>query len=101
MLCYSNTCANNGLIMLNKFVLRIIKTCVIYFIINIKHSHVTLVIRGHAHTLARCGCGCAAAFFFGQSSKLCLGMKTDRIRTDITDIVFVFIFMSGFGFKYG
>jgi hypothetical protein len=30
-----------------------------------------------------------------------LGMKTDRIRTDITDIVFVFIFMSGFGFEYG
>jgi hypothetical protein len=29
------------------------------------------------------------------------GMKTDRIRTDITDIVFVFIFMSGFGFEYG
>jgi hypothetical protein len=29
-----------------------------------------------------------------------LGMKTDRIRTDITDIVFVFIFMSGFGFEY-
>jgi hypothetical protein len=30
-----------------------------------------------------------------------LGMKTDRIRTDVTDIVFVFIFMSGFGFEYG
>jgi hypothetical protein len=30
-----------------------------------------------------------------------LGMKTDRIRTDITDIVFVFIFMHGFGFEYG
>jgi hypothetical protein len=30
-----------------------------------------------------------------------VGMKTDRIRTDITDIVFVFIFMSGFGFEYG
>jgi hypothetical protein len=30
-----------------------------------------------------------------------VGMKTDRIRTDITDIVFVFIFMSGFRFKYG
>jgi hypothetical protein len=29
------------------------------------------------------------------------GMKTDRIRTDITDIVFVFVFMSGFGFEYG
>jgi hypothetical protein len=28
-------------------------------------------------------------------------MKTDRIRTDITDIVFVFIFMFGFGFEYG
>jgi hypothetical protein len=28
-------------------------------------------------------------------------MKTDRIRTDITHIVFVFIFMSGFGFEYG
>jgi hypothetical protein len=32
---------------------------------------------------------------------LLVGMKTDRIRTDITDIVFVFIFMSGFGFEYG
>jgi hypothetical protein len=30
-----------------------------------------------------------------------LGMKTDRIRTNITDIIFVFIFMSGFGFEYG
>jgi hypothetical protein len=30
-----------------------------------------------------------------------VGMKTDRIQTDITDIVFVFIFMSGFGFEYG
>jgi hypothetical protein len=30
-----------------------------------------------------------------------LGMKTDRIRTDITDIIFVFIFMSEFGFEYG
>jgi hypothetical protein len=30
-----------------------------------------------------------------------LGMKTDRIRTDITNIVFVFIFMSGFGFGHG
>jgi hypothetical protein len=28
------------------------------------------------------------------------GMKTDRIRTDITDITFVFIFPSGFGFEY-
>ena len=27
-------------------------------------------------------------------------MKTDRIRTDITDITFVFIFLSGFGFEY-
>jgi hypothetical protein len=31
----------------------------------------------------------------------CVGMKTDRIRTNITDIVFVFIFISGFGFEYG
>jgi hypothetical protein len=53
MLCYSNTCANNGLIRLNKFVLRVIKTCVIYFIINIKHSHVTLVIlRSRTHARA-------------------------------------------------
>jgi len=29
------------------------------------------------------------------------GMKTDRIQTDITDIIFVFIFLSGFGFEYG
>jgi hypothetical protein len=27
--------------------------------------------------------------------------ENDRIRTDITDIVFVFIFMSGFRFEYG
>jgi hypothetical protein len=33
--------------------------------------------------------------------RLQVGMKTDRIRTNITDIVFVFIFMSGFGFEYG
>jgi len=31
----------------------------------------------------------------------CLQMKTDRIRTDITDIIFVFIFLVGFGFEYG
>jgi hypothetical protein len=30
-----------------------------------------------------------------------VGMKTDRIRTDNTDIIFVFIFLSGFGFEYG
>jgi hypothetical protein len=36
-----------------------------------------------------------------SSSMVHIGMKTDRIQTDITDIVFVFIFMSGFGFKYG
>jgi len=28
-------------------------------------------------------------------------MKTDRIRTDITDIIFVFIFLVEFGFEYG
>jgi hypothetical protein len=37
----------------------------------------------------------------GRRRQLQLGMKTDRIRTDITDIVFVFIFMSEFGFEYG
>ena len=31
---------------------------------------------------------------------LALGMKTDRIRTDIIDITFVFIFLFGFGFEY-
>jgi hypothetical protein len=36
-----------------------------------------------------------------QLYEICVGMKTDRIRTDITDIVFVFVFMSGFGFEYG
>ena len=30
-----------------------------------------------------------------------VGMKTDQIRTDITDITFVFIFLLGFGFEYG
>jgi hypothetical protein len=29
------------------------------------------------------------------------GMKTDRKRTDITDIIFVFIFLVGFRFEYG
>ena len=33
--------------------------------------------------------------------ELLVGMKTDRIRTDITDITFVFIFLSRFGFEYG
>ena len=28
-------------------------------------------------------------------------MKTDRIRTDITDIIFIFIFLVEFGFEYG
>jgi hypothetical protein len=44
--------------------------------------------------------GTGQGFLFSHS--LCAaGMKTDRIRTDITDIVFVFIFMSGFGFEHG
>ena len=30
-----------------------------------------------------------------------VGMKMDRIWTDITDITFVFIFLSRFGFEYG
>ena len=29
------------------------------------------------------------------------GMKTDRMRTHITDIIFVFIFLVRFGFEYG
>ena len=29
-----------------------------------------------------------------------LGMKTDRIQMDIIDIIFVFIFLVGFKFKY-
>jgi hypothetical protein len=29
-----------------------------------------------------------------------LGMKMDRIRTDIVDIIFVFIFLFGFGFGH-
>jgi len=32
---------------------------------------------------------------------LLLGMKTDRIRTDIVDTIFVFIFLLGFGFEHG
>ena len=31
----------------------------------------------------------------------CIGMKTDRIRTDITYIIFVFIFLFEFGFGHG
>jgi hypothetical protein len=43
----------------------------------------------------------AAAPRVARHSHPCaVGMKTDRIRTDITDIVFVFVFMSGFGFEY-
>jgi hypothetical protein len=30
-----------------------------------------------------------------------VGMKTDWIQTDITDIISVFIFLVGFGFEYG
>jgi hypothetical protein len=30
-----------------------------------------------------------------------LGMKTDWIRTDIADIIFVFVFLPGFRFEYG
>ena len=30
-----------------------------------------------------------------------VGMKTDRIRTDITDIIFIFIFLVEFGFEHG
>jgi hypothetical protein len=30
-----------------------------------------------------------------------VAMKTDRIRMDIANIIFVFIFLSGFGFEYG
>jgi len=30
-----------------------------------------------------------------------VGMKTDRIRTNIIDIIFVFIFLIEFGFEYG
>ena len=30
-----------------------------------------------------------------------LGMKTDRIRMDTTDITFVFIFLFGIEFEYG
>ena len=29
-----------------------------------------------------------------------VGMKTDRIRTDISDIIFVFIFLVRFEFEY-
>jgi hypothetical protein len=36
-----------------------------------------------------------------HDGELLTRMKTDRIWTDITDIVFVFIFMSRFGFEYG
>jgi hypothetical protein len=30
-----------------------------------------------------------------------LEMKTDRIRTDTDDIIFVFVFLVGFGSEYG
>jgi hypothetical protein len=44
---------------------------------------------------------CITGHWETQLTWVQLGMKTDRIRTDITDIVFVFVFMSGFGFEYG
>jgi hypothetical protein len=59
------------------------------------------------HGRARAGLPWPAVVVADSDPKTCgrshlgLGMKTDRIRTDITDIVFVFVFMSGFGFEYG
>jgi hypothetical protein len=38
--------------------------------------------------------------FFLDTGDIRVGMKTDRIRTDITDITFVFIFLFGFGLEY-
>jgi hypothetical protein len=52
---------------------------------------------------------CAPAVYFyvlameedpPDSNALHLGIKTDRIRTDITHIIFVFIFLFGFGFGH-
>jgi hypothetical protein len=37
-----------------------------------------------------------------RAALLCTaGMKTDRIRMDMADITFVFIFLVRFGFEYG
>ena len=41
---------------------------------------------------------CSASRHVGE---LLLGMKMDRIRTDIIDIIFIFIFMVEFEFGYG
>ena len=45
----------------------------------------------------------AAGIFAGarEGDGVGVGMKTDRIRTDIIDIIFVFIFLVRFGFEYG
>jgi len=40
-------------------------------------------------------------FGSGIEDGMQVGMKTDRIRTDITHIIFVFIFLFGFGFGHG
>jgi len=34
------------------------------------------------------------------SAALHLGLKTDMIRMNMTGIIFVFVFLVGFGFKY-
>jgi hypothetical protein len=42
----------------------------------------------------------ASAYFSLKNWVLQLGVQTDQIRLDITDITFVFIFLFKFGFKY-
>ena len=43
----------------------------------------------------------AFAYVLAARHHIQLAMKTDRIRTNIIDIIFIFIFLVRFGFEYG
>jgi hypothetical protein len=70
-------------------------TAVLYLLLSVPMSVASAAASGNRHASPALSLGCNAMHASW------LGMKTDRIRMDITDIVFVFIFMSGFGFEYG
>jgi hypothetical protein len=58
-------------------------------------ERVRVVAAAHIHAYSRCTCELAACPAWVSAA-----MKTDGIRTNITDIIFVFMFLSGFKFKY-
>ena len=65
--------------------------CALYFQLFICHVTCVMLI-------------CFSSAFYSDANEFYysyLGMKTDRIRTDITDIIFVFTFLVEFGFEYG